>query len=321
MMHLSTKKYEMKSESLWQACNLHLELKKKTSRKWGLFFVCATLRPMNVFFLGPEGSYSEMVAKSFFPDETLLPQKNFVDVIHHIKTDHESVGVLPIENSITSNVHENIDALFENELFLRGERYLQIRLNLIGRPHMKVARLTHIASHPKALEQSQKFLKNLRKKNPNFEIIETSSTTEARNLVLDHPTTAAIGGEQAVEDSLLEILDEDIADEKKNYTRFVVVSGRNLKKPLKEKGKITAIFRLNHETGALAKLLTKISDAGGNLWKIESRPVPGMDWEYAFWADVEIDESLRKPMIDLLKNETRKCRILGVYPMGDILKS
>jgi prephenate dehydratase len=192
---------------------------------------------------------------------------------------------------------------------------------LIGRPHIKLSKLTHIASHPQALAQCQKFLKTLRKKNPNFEILETSSTAEARNRVLDHPTIAALGGEKAVENSLLEILEEDIADEKKNYTRFVVISAQNLKKILKGRGKLTAIFQLNHETGALAKLLTKISEAGGNLWKIESRPVPGMMWEYSFWADIEVDEDLRKPMIDLLKMETRKCRILGVYPMGEILKS
>lgn len=275
---------------------------------------------MQVWCLGPGGSYSHLVAQRMFPDAVVSFGETFFDVIEQLQKNHDAVGILPIENSITSNVHENVDHIFNERLYLRGEAHLRVQLHLLAPTGSVTEKITTVVSHPKAIAQCQKLLKKLQKTQPNLQIETARSTAEARVQALAGGGVAGCLGGSSGLDERLEILESNVGDATENFTRFVVVGARNVHRQLDGEGKITAIFRTRHETGALAKILTKISDAGGNLSKIESRPVPGTAWEYAFWVDVLIDEEHRQPLLDLLKSETKKCRVLGVYASGDVIE-
>ena len=64
-------------------------------------------------------------------------------------------------------------------------------------------------------------------------------------------------------------------------------------------------------------MLTKIAEAGINLSKLQSFPIPGSDWKYSFHADVEFDDREQfYSMIETIKKITEEVKIYGVYKKG-----
>ncbi|MCF7831182.1 hypothetical protein K9M41_04290 [Candidatus Gracilibacteria bacterium] len=267
---------------------------------------------MQVYFLGPEKTYSYAIADKSFPHHELVPQSNFFDVVRSTLKNTNSVGVLPIENSSTSDIHENIDHIFAHkDLEICGEAHAHIRLHLIGQKGAKVEEIKQVYSHGKAFEQCQKFLDG-----KDLEIIAVQSTAQAQKEVLERndPTVVFIGGEILAKDSNLEILQKDISDEKENYTRFVFVRKKqgNNSKPAE---KLTVIFQTKHEAGALAKVLIEIAVNQGDLQKIESRPIPGSRAEYSFWADIHT-QGQSEILLQMLPERTTNFRLVGAYDIG-----
>lgn len=271
---------------------------------------------MKIYYLGPKGSYSHILTKQSYQNESdLIPCESFSSIIERVLEQDESIGVLPIENSITSNVHENIDSVFTNELYIHGEAYLKISLNLIGLKNSQIEKIKTVYSHPKALAQSSLYIKN-----HNLKAVELYSTAEGKEQLLknNNISEAFIGSKELGTDRRLKILEKNIGNNKHNLTRFIFIS----KKPHNDSpGKIikgTYIFTLLHRPGSLAQVLTKISSAGINLTKIESRPIPNTDWEYQFWLDFEFDGSSLSEVKNIFENDVLKYRLVGLYEKGKI---
>ena len=70
-------------------------------------------------------------------------------------------GILPVENSIGGSIHRNYDLLIEHDLPIVGEVELPIRHHLLALPGTRIDQLTRIYSHPQALAQCEKFLREL----------------------------------------------------------------------------------------------------------------------------------------------------------------
>ncbi len=83
----------------------------------------------------------------------------------------------------------------------------------------------------------------------------------------------------------LDVLREDISNITSNYTRFICISKKNEIYP--DSGKFSVMMSLPHRAGALSDVLVKFSSGGVNLTKLESRPVPGSDFEFSFIFDFE----------------------------------
>ena len=76
------------------------------------------------------------------------------------------------------------------------------------------------------------------------------------------------------------------------------------------------MFSLHSKPGALFKALAGFALRDINLTKIESRPLRGKPWEYAFYVDVEApstDPGLQRA-VDHLQDFCHWVRILGSYP-------
>jgi chorismate mutase/prephenate dehydratase len=54
--------------------------------------------------------------------------------------------------------------------------------------------------------------------------------------------------------------------------------------------KISLMLSVPHEPGALFDLLSKFAALGVNVSKIESRPIPGTDFEFMFYFDLEASQ-------------------------------
>jgi prephenate dehydratase len=277
--------------------------------------------------LGPNGSFSaygtNIFAQKYFADFDLTLSDSFHGVWKSILTDPKIIGVLPIENSSTSNVHENIDFVFRHpELQILAEFFLPITLNLYGDKDLSIKDLDVIYSHPKAFEQCESFLNDFDGK-----IIEVKSTSdalrlfeaEAKNFDSESKKIGFIGGPQLEDMTTGNLLKKNIANQSHNVTRFLLITQSEKKSnstlDLNKQNKATLIFETFHEKGALAKVLTLISHLDGNLLKIESRPIPHKPANYAFWIDIDLTDTPEN-LIDILRKNVQDLRVVGRYNAG-----
>lgn len=241
--------------------------------------------------------------------------KTFSDIISTVETDKNAIGILPIENSTTSNIHENIDYVFSNRVYIIAEAYLHIHLHLIGLPQSTVSTIRTVYSHPKALLQCSTFIRQ-----HHFKSLETTSTSEARTIVMkkNNPSLACIGSEDSLDETPLKIIRKNVGNEAYNLTRFICITKNPADIPKKDICKITYMVKLKHEPGTLANLLMQLAKAGGNLTKIESRPIPGTTWEYEFWIDLEIKTNALGIVEFVFRENTEEYRVAGIYEKGEI---
>lgn len=270
---------------------------------------------MKVCYLGPENSYSHIMARQVFDSDKydLQANSNFYDIVQAVMTESDTIGLLPIENSTTSNVHENIDYIFSNNLQIIGEAYLSISLNLIGLKNSSLNQIKIVYSHEKALAQCSVFLNQNQLKTTSFK-----STSDAVKHILAEGdlSLAAIGSSASTCDDRLQLLSQDIANESHNLTRFVMVAQENLALFNEAANKLSITFSALHQPGALAKILTAISAANGNLTYIQSKPIAGRDFHYSFWIDIESTPDNLDYLIDQIKNNSLEYSLRGRYVKG-----
>lgn len=268
---------------------------------------------IHVSFQGERGAYSEAAAISFFKEKIeTVPLPTFAEVLESTQNDKTEYSILPVENSIEGSVGESNDLLHDTTLNVVGEKYQKIEHCLIGFDSLE--KVDTVYSHPQALGQCRKFIQ----KN-NFKTIPTYDTAGSVKIIkeLNKENVACIASRQASEIFGVPVIVEDIADNTKNYTRFLILSKK--KADESEKDKTSIIFSIKHEPGALHHIIEKISEYGINLTKIESRPKKSTSWEYNFYVDFEGHEnnSKVKEMLESIKEKTLFLKILGSYPIEE----
>jgi prephenate dehydratase len=128
--------------------------------------------------------------------------------------------------------------------------------------------------------------------------------------------TAGVAPVLAAEVYGAEVLVAGIEDHAENYTRFHllqraedVVAGK-----WGEPNKLSVAFVVEHRPGTLVKALQRLGDAGVDLTKIESRPVPGKPWEYVFYVEFKfVGEAQADAALEALGKECSMVKELGRY--------
>lgn len=272
-----------------------------------------------IVFLGPEGTYCEK-AKNLFCDEFNIAEcenmyfTTIKNVIEYVDQNSDSIGVVPIENSIEGIVRETMDNILrlkDKNLKINAETVIDIDHCLISKSN-DITKIKKVISYTQALAQCQNSLHEIL--SPNFELLESSSTGKAvKDLQGFDETYAAIGSEWSAKSHNLNILMKKINDEPDNKTRFVLIS-RN---PSTSSGndKTSIAFATNNEAGALVKVLKIFNDLGINLCYIDSRPSKKNLGEYVFFADFEghIEDETTQKAMDSIKTFTNFVRILGSF--------
>jgi prephenate dehydratase len=221
-------------------------------------------------------------------------------------------GILPVENSIGGSIHRNYDLLIEHDLPIVGEVELPIRHHLLALPGTRVEQLTHVYSHPQALAQCEKFLREL----PHVRVDATYDTAGSAKLIKEQQLrdAAAVASERAAAVFGLEILRSDIQDFSDNITRFLIISRATDVGAAADK--TTIVFALDNQPGALFKALSVFALRDLDLTKVESRPIRGRPWEYLFYIDIPVSrQDLRcaRALVHLAEF-ARTVRTLGSYP-------
>lgn len=265
---------------------------------------------------GFEGCFHQEAARHFFGKNVeVVCCSTFREVINIAKDKMESSGgVMAIENSIAGSILSNYNLLQKSDLTIIGEVYLQINQHLMVNPGVQLADIREVHSHPMAIQQCFGFLDKY-----NWKLVEKEDTALSAKHVHQHHSkhVAAIASKLAAEIYDLDIIAPNIHTLKNNYTRFLILQRAADFKEIIDADKASINFHTDHSKGSLAKVLTKIADAGINLSKLQSFPIPGSDFKYSFHADVEFNrvEQFYK-VIKKIKPITQEIKIYGVYKNG-----
>lgn len=271
---------------------------------------------VKVSIQGFEGCFHQEAANKFFGEKVnAICCSTFREVIKIAEHKKESdAGIMAIENSIAGSILPNYNLLQKSKLKIIGEVYLHIRQNLLVNPGIKLEDIREVHSHPMAILQCDNFLDK-----HNWKLVETDDTALSAKHVHQHRSKhiAAIASRLAAEIYQLEIIAPNIHSLKNNYTRFLVMQRAAEVKETENANKASINFHTDHSRGSLARVLTNIADAGINLSKLQSMPIPGSDFKYSFHADLEFEtrQQLSKAL-EIIKDKTDSLQILGIYKNG-----
>lgn len=271
-----------------------------------------------IAYLGPQASFTEMAKDKFCKRFNIsaypTPLQTIRQVVEYVDDTENSLGVLAVENSIEGTVRESLDNLMITKnpnIKILSECYMPINHCLLART-TEFSSITGIISHPQALAQCQNFIHNEMPFNVN--IIEAPSTAEAaRSLQNYNLTYAAIGSAKTAETYNLNILKENINDDKTNQTRFILIGDFETEETGNDRTSLA--FSTENKPGALLNVLNVFMENHINLSYIASRPSKHKFGEYIFI--VNFDGHIQNPQItkaiQQVKDKTTQLRFLGSY--------
>jgi prephenate dehydratase len=271
---------------------------------------------IRVSIQGYEGSFHQVAARQFFGKNVeVLPCATFRDVIKIASNKKESNGgVMAIENSIAGSILPNYNLLQKSSLKIIGEVYLPIKQHLLVNPGVQLEDIREVHSHYMAIQQCLEYLDKY-----NWKLVETEDTALSAKHVQQHRSKhiAAIASKLAADLFNLDVIAPNIHTLKNNYTRFLVLVPEEVAEPVAGANKASLNFHTDHSRGSLARVLSHIADGGINLSKLQSSPIPGTDFQYSFYADMEFDTLDQfNEVIESIKPVTKELRIYGMYKNG-----
>jgi chorismate mutase/prephenate dehydratase len=276
-------------------------------------------RMVSVSYLGPEGTFSHLAAiRQFGTQVDLQPCPNLAEVFLKTERGETHFGVVPVENSTEGAVTECYDSLVESNVTICGELMLEISQNLL-RQSGSLEGIERVASMWQPLAQCRGWL---RRRLPDVEIIETTSTARAAQLATQDANLAAIGSEIAADAYGLQLVESGIEDLRGNTTRFLVIGSET---PAASGNDLTSVVftARKNQSGALYRLLESFSRHDVNLTSIQSRPVKSKPWEYLFFVDMEghLDEEHVATALREAAAMAHSHKILGTFPRAQQIPS
>ena len=265
----------------------------------------------SVACMGIEGAYAQIAAEKIFKVADIMYFRNFAGVFQAVESGLCEFAVLPLENSTSGTVDTVYDLVRDYKFhFVRSCR-LQVVHSLLAPAGVAMKDIREVFSHPHGLKQCSKYWSE----RPDVKLTICESTSHAAELVAKsgRRDAAAIASRECAGIYGLRVIPCEMQDSDFNYTRFICIS----KKPFIYPGanKISLMAYLPHKPGSLFRLISKFAAQELNLTKLESRPVPGREFEYMFYFD--FDGSVRAPsvlrLLGELEADTDTLFFLGNY--------
>jgi prephenate dehydratase len=283
------------------------------------------MKTMKVAIQGELGAFSHEAAKRMLAQCTVVPCARSVEVFDRLANGSVEAAVIPIENTLAGTVAEHADLMLARDVFIQAEYLLRIVHNVIAMPGVEAGALRRVLSHPVALDQCRDFFS----RHPKIEAVPFYDTAgSVKHVMANHLRDAAgIAGRQAAKEYSGKIIQADIEDDKRNFTRFFLIRrlGRGVGKKkasgdyrrLIPRGanKTSIVFQVKNAPGALFKSLSVFALRDISLSKIESRPMRGRPWEYVFYVDyLRGDDEPACNALRHLGEVAEFVKVLGVYP-------
>lgn len=264
-----------------------------------------------VVYQGVPGAYSHQAMHDYFGRN--IKNRNvakFEDVIETVRSGGADYGVLPIENSSAGFVNGIYDMVAMSGLTVVGGDEVRVAHMLMGTPGAELGDIKRVYSHPQGLMQCSDFLKQA-----GYEQCPVANTAVGAVKVRDDGdvSSAAIASALAADIYELKILKSDIVNNENNTTRFVILS--RCKEYVKNAKNVSICFALPHESGTLYSVLGHIKHDGLNMTSIESRPLQGRKWEYAFFITLEgsLMDTATIDALERIDADSADFKIIGTY--------
>jgi len=233
---------------------------------------------------GREGAYSQIAAEKLFEVPEIMFNSTFEGVIRMVTDGLCEYGILPIENSTAGSVNEIYDLLIRYNVHIVRSTRVRVDHQLLAAKGARFQDIKTVYSHPQAINQCSHFLSALK----GVEIIPSDNTAMAAQRVSKDPTktSASISSKSCVDLYNMEVLAQDIQNFDSNHTRFICIAKNARIYPGANRTSIMMV--VSHKPGTLFSVLSKFNATGANLVKLESRPIPGRDFEFMFYFDIEL---------------------------------
>lgn len=268
-------------------------------------------------FFGEPGSYTEQaLMKCFGKDTDRIACPTFAAVLEAVEQGRAKYGAVPIENTTTGDISDLYDLLAEHPVYPVGEQIIKIEHCLAAPVGATEEGVREVLSHPQALMQCSGYFA----KRPDILQRAYASTSGCAKLVSEQGdvTKAALASEAAAEKYGLQILRRALNNENVNSTRFLIISGTPVYTTKADK--VSICFEIPHETGSLYRILSHLIFNDLNMTKIESRPIPGKQFEYRFFVDFDgtlSDASVRNALTGI-REEAARLKILGCFSSANM---
>lgn len=262
-----------------------------------------------IVYQGVEGAYSHQAALAYFgADCGMFHVNTFEEAVRCVVLREADYAVVPIENAKSGTVTDTYDLLVGHDVYIVGEHFQVVDHALLALPEAMLSDIRSVCSHPQALMQCKEYIQEqgLRE-----EACLNTAMSARRIQEEQDKSKAAIASEQAAALYGLQVLARNISRMENNTTRFIILSARNICR--KSSGKISLMFELKHQAGALYNMLGNLIFNGVNMLHIESRPIREKSWEYRFFVDIEgkfSDAGIRNALTGI-REEASCMKILG----------
>ena len=231
---------------------------------------------------GVEGAYSQLACERFFRSPSIMYCRSFENVFTAIESGLCRYGILPIENSLAGSVNSVYDLLISHKCYIVRSARVKIDHTLLAPPGVKKEDIREIWSHEQAVQQCSAFLTE----NRGWRVNICSNTAAAARQVSEsgRRDVAAISSAHCAPLYGLDILETGIQNNSNNHTRFICISRRPEIYPGADRTSLMLV--LPDRPGSLYQILGRFNAQGINLSKLESRPLPGRDFEFMFYFDI-----------------------------------
>lgn len=265
---------------------------------------------------GCRGCFHEQAARIFYSergeDISIVECQSFADLFVAVDDGRADAAVMAIENTISGGLLPNFELLRANSLKIKGEVYIPIHQNLMALPGQDIHDIREVRTHYMAINQTRQFFE---RNCPWIKMVESEDTAKSAIEIASQGLmgVGAVASSLAAEQNGLEILAENIETYRQNFTRFLILDP-GLKAARSAGGKASLCFTLPHKPGSLAQVLTILSFYEMNLTRIQSLPIPGVEWQYFFYIDIRFASRDRyRQALRAVRPLMKDLDILGEY--------
>ena len=266
-----------------------------------------------IAFQGVLGAYSDLACRAAYPGAATLPCPSFEAAMAALKEGQCDLAMLPCENSLAGRVPDIHRMLPDSGLYVVGEHFQRVEHCLLAPKGASLATLKRAHSHPVALGQVLRLLKDM-----SLTPVIEADTAGAAALIAERGGVedAAIASELAAEIYGLEVLKRNVEDEAHNTTRFYVMARDRADAPVDALNVVTTfVFQVRSIPAALYKALGGFATNGINMTKLESYMVGGRFAATQFLCDVDghPDQPGLRRAFEELAFFSSSMKILGAY--------
>lgn len=260
---------------------------------------------------GVEGAYSQKACEKIFPNPTIVYLNTWEGVFHAVDNGFCRYGILPLENSNAGSVNRIYDLLAQFNFSIVRSTRIHVNHSVLAKKGVKLEDVRDIYSHEQAINQCSEFLATL--KNVNVHVCDNTAMAAKMVAESDRNDVAALSSKSCAELYNLNVIDEAVQNDGNNYTRFICISKKLEIYPGANKTSLMIVAP--HKPGALYNILSKFNSLGINVIKLESRPIPGSDFEFMFYFDIDVSVYSPKFQVVLgqLESEAEQFQYLGSY--------